>query len=67
MMNGLLVKKSTSGRYLPLIPKGPVREKILGLFHEDPISGHQNPERSTTKIKERFYWDTIAEEVACQE
>ena len=36
---------------------------VLKAAHDDPLGGHQGPERTLARIKRQFYWLTVAHDV----
>ena len=46
-----------------LLPKS-IRNKIIELCHDTPISGHLGVEKTMSKLKQRVYWRTMKSDVS---
>ena len=68
--NGLLYRQLRSARPWEeepadqlVLPRG-CREKVLGLAHSVPFGGHLGRKKTMRRVSQRFYWPTLAQDVA---
>ena len=66
LINGLRYIKPSQlkdGESRLCIPPGPIRDDILKANHDLPIAGHLGVQRTVSKIRLRYYWPSMAENI----
>ena len=59
---GVLVVRSPKGQSQVVLPAQLVRE-VLAVAHDGPTSGHLGIDKTLEKVRERFYWPTLFNDV----
>jgi hypothetical protein len=61
-IQGILFRKGTNGQWLKVIQNFE-KDIILNGLHSDPLSGHFGFENTLRKIKQRYYWPQMTQDV----
>jgi hypothetical protein len=61
-IQGILFRKGTNGQWLKVIQDFE-KDIILNGLHSDPLSGHFGFENTLRKIKQRYYWPQMTQDV----
>ena len=59
---GILMVKNPKGEAQIVLPKQMVQE-VLSLAHEAPSAGHLGVDKTLAKVRDRFYWPTMFNDV----
>ena len=60
---GVLVVRSPKGQLQVVLPAQFVRE-VLTTAHDAPVSGHLGMDKTMEKVRDRFYWSTLFNDVS---
>ena len=60
----VLLREGDEGKSARRVVPKMYREQIVKLCHNPPLAGHQGIERTTTKVKSRYYWRGISKDMS---
>ena len=63
LVDGVLFKKSQDTEDLQLVVPDSLKEKALEWHHDIPSAGHQGIARTKAKLKEKFFWFRLSQDV----
>ena len=62
-LHGDALVRNGGGPPLPYVPTKKLRNEIISALHNDPLAGHLSVDITVRRIEDRFYWESIREDV----
>ena len=63
--DGVLMHCSNDRKPVPCVPKGKFRSDIMRIYHDTPANGaHFGRDKTVRKIKDRYYWDSMNQDIS---